>query len=518
MKKKFLRVGRIVAIAITIVCGSMNAPTAFAGSSDIAIDNTSFATTIDESTWNVPNDDVVVENAKLVFGKDSTEETRLITKRAIVPSDYHEELFRADYTLKIKQLPAGEKFIVALNLVNIESYSEEAGNVEVIFENQGGLKVSVKAYDENGEETVLASSQSFGGSLGQNINIHMESTRDMKLQIQVNNKEIYKQKAPVDLKGRFGFLQSGSCVVEVSNVDIVTHKYDRPENTNIIEDFESGTINVNTLASKMFSPCKYYPAGIQVEKYGESNVLMFRNVATGYISTVHQYSNFEMTFDIPYMLHSSLVAEDGTLQAPNNLGLAVSFGDEKVEVDGYGYTTAADAILCQSKSLAQLKGNKLNYQFGNKQYYTPGTNEGYSIKLLVVDAQVTVSIKALDAKKYDEVLSYKIGNSNPLGYVHIWATGQSNFAIDNLKITNLDMDANLLDLDYKEGFVTGTEDWKYESTEAEYLKVEESTDEFDGKLVFVIEMVASIVILLTCVLIARRKKAPKTKGVQTDEM
>lgn len=508
-----------VALTIAIVGANLGAIDALAGSSDIVIDATSFAEQLDETKWNNPSGELTVEGGKVIFPADSTGEARLITANPIKISEYHEEFLKADYTLKLKTLPSGEKFMVAFGLTTLESYYGEAGNLEIVFENKGGIKVSVLAYDENAEAKTLAKAQSCGASLGQNIRIGVSVTADMKLKITVNNKTLYNGQSPIDLEGRVGFLQTGNCAAQISALNIVSHSYDAPENVNITEDFESGSINVNTLTSRMMNSCLFFPSRIQVEEYNGSQVLMFRNVGSGYFGTTYQYSNFEATFDVPYIQYKNVLRENGTIQMPASSGLAFAIADEAIDYKATSYTTAADAIIFGADSLYNLKGTRVPVSFADKKFANQDKNEGYSVKISVIDTVVTISMKALDSTKYEEIHSYKMGNATPTGYVHIWSVGQANFAIDNFTIVNKDKEGKTIDAEYQTGFMTGTEDWEYEPVEETYLDTEHSGDSgFSWGMLMVSAAAFSLIILAVCLIITKAKKTPKIKEVKADEV
>jgi len=505
-----------LAIAIVIAGTNLNTVDVSAGSSDIIIDNTSFAEELDATVWNNPSSELAVKDGKILFPKDSTGETRLITANPIKASEYYEEFLSAEYTMKLKTLPKGEKFIVAFGLSTLESYYGEAGNLELTFENNGGLKVGLIAYDEDGAEKKLADAQSVGASLGQNLNIKVSVTADMKANIRVNHKTIYDKKAPMELEGRVGFLQTGNCEAEISDIRILSHAYETPENVNISEDFEQGTINVNALTSVMLNSCGFYPSAIAVQEYNGSHVLMFSNAGSGYFGTLYQYSNFEMTFDVPYILYKNELREDGTIQKPVNSGLVVAIADEMADYKATGYTTAADAIVFHADHLYNLKGTQVPVSFADKDFSDKDKNEGYSIKISVIDTMVTIQMKALKDTKYEEIYSYKIGNATPTGYVHIWSMGQANFAIDNFSIVNKDKEGNTIDVDYQSGKMTGTEDYVYEPAEDVYLESAEESG-FHWGMLMVYAAVAGVIVYSICLLVAKGNKTPKKKEVKADE-
>lgn len=475
MKRSKSRKMLILAIAciLGIAGSSLHTVNVSAGSSNIVIDASSFAEKLDTAKWNNPNGDVQVKKGKIIFQKDSTSDTRLITTAAVEKSDYHKELFDVDCTMKFNRLPNGEKFIVAMGLASIESYYEENGSAEIVFENNGGLKVSFVEYDNDGKKTVITKPISCGVSVGRIFTVAANVDNKNTVKIAVNGKTICNKKIKTELVGRIGLLQTGNCEAEVSNIEIVSHKYDRPENVKATEDFESGSININAFTSAMHTSCGFYPAGVSVEEYAGSNhVLMFRNVDVGYFGTTHEYSNFELKFDIPYLLQENIFREDNTLKTPIHKGFVVALGDESVDYETKGYTTAAEGIVFTNQSIYSLKNNAISADISDMNLGNPKKNEGYSVKILMLDTTLTVYVKELNATKYQEVLKYSTGGVTPLGYIHIWSTGQANFAIDNVSIVNKDIDAKMTKTEYKTGFVTGTEDWQYEKNEVPYLNVE----------------------------------------------
>lgn len=511
--------------ACAILIGSVQVGTLHvqAGSSDIVVNNTSFATELDSTTWNAPNADVNVENGKIVFSKDSTAETRLITRKGATKTEYYDELFNTSYTLKLSALPADQKFIVAYSLLTAESYAEENGNFEVVFTNNGGVKVSVRAFGDDGTEQVLVDKANCGIKVGSAFTMSVSATKDMKTKVVVNGKTVYHAVAPISMEGRMGFMQSGNCAAEIQTVNIVSHAYERPENANIVEDFEKGSMDKNTLTSIMTRNLGFFPAGIYVEEYNGSNVLMFNNVSQGFFGTRYQYSNFEVSFDIPYVLRKNIVDEDGNVSALAHGNFVLGIGDESDVYSNYGYQQSAEALVISPDSISSFTHGKdgVSVQLAGKGYYDQQKNEGYSVKVSVVDTQIKVYVKALGATKYDEVLNYKVGQATPLGYVHIWSTGLSNFAIDNFKLTNLDKDANVLDLEYEAATIKPEADWEYKEREVVYLdevldkgdKTATEEQGFKWSMLLVYGGIAGVVILATCTVVTLTGKKKKEEQI-----
>ena len=153
-----------------LITGIFQVLPVLAGASDIVIDGSSFEKELDGSLWNNPDHDIEIQNGKLIFSKESTESTALISKVNAKISKQHNELINAQVGMKFTQLPVGEKFILALGLASVESNSQEPGNVEIEFTNDNGLKVGIVAYDDDSEAVTIMEPMSCA-SVGSNLNI-----------------------------------------------------------------------------------------------------------------------------------------------------------------------------------------------------------------------------------------------------------------------------------------------------------------------------------------------------------
>ncbi len=513
-KKKWMkRLGCVMLTAMLGVSnGALSSTEVLAGSSDIVVDNRSFAKALEETKWNSANGDITVEGGKIIFSKESTLDTRLITRKPATATDFFEEVFHANYTVRLTALPEGQKFVAGFSLKTIESYSGEAGNIEVVFENSGGIKASVRAYGEDGSEQMLAAATNCGISLNMPFRMSVQATNDNKIIVTVNNKTLFNDVSPVDVDGRIGFLQSGSCAAEIHALEIVSHTYNTPENTNIVEDFENTSIDANTMTCTSNRPTTHMPYGIRIEEYNGSRVLMFRNMIDGSFGTKHQYSNFEISFDVPYCLFNTVVDEAGDVIAQESAGFVIGIGDDTDTHSAYGYHNSVDGIICEPRSISNLQKDA-RVELKDKGYYDEEKNQGYSVKVKVYDTQVTAYVKAMESKTWDEVLTYSLGDATPTGYVHVWATGRANFGIDNFQIVNLDEGAKLLELEPDYRTVPEGEDWEYKETEAVYREAEESQIKFDWAMLPVYAAVAAVVIVGGCAVVAKVKHISKKKEV-----
>lgn len=472
--------GLAVLLSILTLSSGICSMTAFAGSKDTVIGNASFSEEINTDIWNNPEGDVTVENGKLIFPKDGTEETRLITVAAAQDNERITELFQASLTMKLTEIPKEETFAFAFGLQNMEAYHGNKGNVEVAFTNNGGLKVAVIAYGDGGKATTVVEPTSCGT---RNSNISIEATlmKGGKLTLKVAGKTLCNgTQLPVEGTGRLGFLQTGNCGAEVSKVQFAIRGYDAPENCNVEENFDNGFMNTATFSSKTVWSSDWYPQSLSVQEYNGNHVLMFERTFLAYIGTRYQYSNFEMTFDVPYMQRKDVRDENGEIKEPANANFVISFGGDAVDYTGYGYTQAAEAIVFHpSSTVSDLRSNHTgrdeNHLVFNPEY---DSDKGFSVRLSVVDAVVTVGLKWLEEDNYTTVLKYTRENGTPKGYIHLWSNVLGNLAIDNIKIQNKDQKPNLLEVEAKYDNYDRVPDFEYKKEE---LKFREDT-ETDAKM------------------------------------
>lgn len=514
MKKQ---IKRIFSMAAGLVVLGTSVLPAQAGLSELVTDSASYEKEINNALWKNRDEDIVLKNGKIVFPNNSTETTSLITKTAAKKSEYLDVLVKAKGTLEFQKLPKGEQFIFAMGLGSVESFSAEKGNLEIQFTNDGGIKATVKAYAEEGDGTVLGKDISCG-DLKQRIQVEAQISNDQKLTLKMNGKEVVKKEIPVTGEGRVGFLQSGSCGVLLSDVEVVAYRYDRPENVNSTEDFEKGTINTNVWSSKMPFPCyTYLPSGTNIVEEDGNYVFQFQNSGGAYLGTKYQYSNFELTFDVPYLQRKHVQDKEGNILTPKCDNFAVCIGAETSECSATEYTNAYDLIIFSGSSTVTSWNTK---QFADASaagypYFSADCEKGFSVKVEVIDAVVTVSMKWLDETKYTEVFKYQVKRENPLGYVQIWTTAAvANLSVDNVRIVNKDKDPNLTEVDFKSGKIEKPADFAYEPV----VQKEKPLEKESGFSWYWIPAGTAGICLLVVILTAlTRKKKPVRKEGKSHE-
>lgn len=138
-------------------------------------------------------------------------------------------------------------------------------------------------------------------------------------------------------------------------------------------------------------------------------------------------------------------------------------------------------------------------------------NIGYSIKLTVVDQKMTVQVKPLNGTKYTTIAEAECVDFR-VGYIKIWVNTLGNFAIDNFKVTNLDENPKLIEVDYRSS-VMKVEDYELtdEDTEMKFRPVVEEKGFLQEQisLVIIVTSTVLIVVLLLVVVVLRKRKNKK---------
>ena len=483
-----------------------------AGSTEHVLDGTM----LDNANWSNPEEDVEIEEGTIIFGEGSTEYSRYISKQTIKREALFDNLATLSANIEFKALPADKTFMIAFGLESIETISGEAKNVEVTFSNESGIRVGVNAYDEDGTLHVVSESVTCGMALNKVAKLTVTISTDSTIQVIVDGKSVCVGKLPVTAEGRVGFLQSGGCVVRIADLEIKHYAYARPENTNIVEDFENEGMNVAVLTARAPSMYSIWPRGQFVEEYNGSQVLRHLNVSDTYVGTLYQYSNFEISFDVPYINTIAEYGDNGEFTKVGQSKLMISMGNEQADWETAGWPSAQETVVYDNGSVYSFN-NSDNIRAELKKNPFAGEGRAFSVKVSVVDAVVTVQIKWLEEEAFDTVLTYKLSGGTPQGYVQIWFPEYGDCAIDNLRITNLDETPNLIDVKYQSGKWQKPEDYKYVPMEQVYADEGQKQENFMETYIYWILPVVATVIGIGALLITgsnnRKKRMQKGETV-----
>lgn len=518
MKKR--KKGLLMLLCMVLIFSS--SLTVSAGSQIQVLDKTSFEKELDSAQWHNANGDVYVENGRIVFPKESTADTKLVWKSAARDSGVYEELLTADTSLQIKTLPEGQNFILAFGMKTVETSSGSAGNVEIIFQNKGGIQVTVVAYNDSEEAVEVVKETAVGARLNSNIKISLEVTTKGEFDLSINGKNLCKKtQLPVDGSGRIGFLQTGSCEAIVSDLQFKTYEYETPENCDINEDFNDGTYNANLLNVRM-TKATSYPAGAVIEDYNGEKALVFTNTNIGFISTKYTYSNFELEFDVLYQKNLNDLNENGAITKKKTDNFLIRYGCDESTFSNvaWGWSGYSGQIVVGNGSTITHTNNK---EIGSKKsenhLFSAGENEGkgYSLKFTMIDNVLTAYVKWIDEKEYTQVMVSDVGVlTTPKGFIQIIMQDGANIVFDNLKITNKDINPALVDVEFKTNVYREVPDYDYTQQEVVYMEPEEEQG-FNWYIIPLITLVDAVIVVGITVMVVslktrKRKKATEKVG------
>lgn len=472
---------------------------------------------LNNTDWYDAEGSTYVEAEKLMFPADGLKSTRVISKSLAQADEVYQSLFTLNAQMNITELPENEKFIVAIGLDSIEAVSAEPGNIEIEITNDGALKMGVVYYDENGEASILAQPKAISAKVGNPLELKVAAGTDGHMDIAVNGKSVFALTKMPSMEGRIGFLKTGNCGASISQATAGFTNYDRPENPNLTEDFETEIYNNNLFTTNFISYARY-PAYIAVEELDGNNVLRFHNMKLGYFGTKYAYSNFELTFDVPVYLRNMLKDEKGNMVAAPTMEFLVSIGDDAMDFNGFGYATSVEAIRITKDTVHGMNHTpeKFRVNYIDKGFSGIDSDEGFSVLVRVVDGHLEVGMKDLDAEKFSIIAEADYEDFRT-GYVKIWSVNDGNFAVDNIKITNLDDTPNLKEVEFASAaFVYG--DYEYAPAELVFRPRDSANTDTTGAnsinwMPVIITAAASAGVIVCAVVISASMKKKKSKEV-----
>lgn len=499
---------------------------ASAGSAITTLTKESFAEELSGGDWHNANSDVIVKDGKIVFPAESSTATKLVWKNVAKPTDIFEEVTQGDITLNFLKLPKNQKFYVCLGLKTVEADPAYPDTVQIEFENKNGINVKVVSYGQDGTAKTVATKNGVS-ALNSPIKIDLLMTTKGKLTVSANGAAICS-KETVDFtgNGRLGFLQTGGCNVEITDLNVSNYDYQRPQNSEISEDFNDGDFNLNEFVSAL-TYASYHPAGIHIDEYKGQNALYFKNVRAGYFSTVNNYSNFEMEIDVLYYETANITDKDGNLvavkSAPFRIGLGCSTNQFDLNANFNAISSMAITVGGQKSTITVD-----DKEFGCKSHnFMAGENaeRGFSLRIRMIDGLLRVYIKWLDEDKYTRVVEYDRSNlPTPTGCIMI-ASGKgdrvSTSAIfDNIKIKNYDENPNTITPEHVTNKFRAPYDDEYVQQEIVYKDLNGETDK-GFNLYLILAGVAALSILAvgvtSLIVFIKKKKAAKKVEVADDE-
>lgn len=515
-----MRKSKIATFLLTgiVLLGSMFDISAQAGIKTSVSEPITESKELNSTAWSFLGDITTKDNKVIISSETSDADTRFISKTFAKKSEEVTDMVKVDSTLKLTSLTQNTSFIFAFGLSNIEACSGEDGNVEIVISNRGGLSMSVLAY-KDGEQIQVMQNKSMGTSVNREFSLTASINNKGVIAVSVNGSQICSEQLPVSGEGRFGVLQTGACGAEISKLNLVCNDYDRPENTEIFEDFEKGEFNINQLRSRIIG-VGMAPASFTIKDYEGSKVMMFQNTAQAYLGTMHSYSNFEISFDIPYWPAEDICDEQGNVVTMKGDSICIGFGESTAAPRTATYAEDMDMIrLYKTSAVSDLrKLFDVTYEVAGMPKETDPY--GYSVKFTLIDGKGELQVKPLNGEAYTTVATAEY-SVQQTGYVNIWTTNGGTVAIDNLKIVNKDINPNTVTVEYETSILSNPDyDITQENTELVFREQKEDSG-FQWKenmgAVTIMCVTGAGILAIIGFIIGNLMKQKKLQGGKTDE-
>ena len=255
-KKKFLQKISAAILAVCCIGATLSLPTmtADAGLVPFEIGEAQLQNGAETNYWYASNDVAANSSAgKVVFGLNSNSSSRIASKNRVanMKSAGKTECLDAEMSLCIYNIESGKKFGVTVGLPYVFDYAETAESSFIWFkEDELGLKLGVSIYDKTGAERVLFESQNTVAMKGEQFTLAFVSDVNGGLVLSVNDTTLINDTtANFDAEGYTGFAQTGSSLVEITNIEMIGYTNDTPINADMCETFTGNEFNAIALYS-----------------------------------------------------------------------------------------------------------------------------------------------------------------------------------------------------------------------------------------------------------------------------
>lgn len=448
--------------------------------------------------------DVSATGNTLIFGSSSSL-SKVLAKAKI--NNYGAagvaDLFHGALTLQLDSLEEGGAFSICFGLPNLSSGLDGKGTLEVRIEKKvSALFLSVKEhYGPDTDMSFLTDEDVTSRLEGKAVSFAFDATTKGEFSLKIGGETLLnKIQLNEGATGYFGLFSQGANQVKVSAAYLYGYTYNVPQNVDYVEKFNhNGFYNGNFLVTQAALGA-LNPSYLAVDK--DTETLHFSNTGEASLTTRFMYSNFELSFDVPFLAREAIVDENGNFTQLISNWFAIAWGLNDLEatpgateslcpwiyfeglptdsnIDHSVHYESPRLILWQKKTPLKI------YPMGdidgrNFDVWNPSlVGKGFSVKLTVVDGLISLYGKIDPETEFGTPLfTYDIGEST-IGYLRLftWSdrgvaetgmkyTSMANFTIDNFSVTNLDdpsVRSTLPDLSFKPNGITGAKDFDYET-------------------------------------------------------
>ena len=488
---------KIICVALAVLAGLAFAfpegSVRAGGTNAVLLDSANFSS-LSSTDWDA-DDGVSAEDGVARFSGDGAENARLLYRTAAV-ADSDTDVYRIATTVRINALTGGS-FGIGFGFRRSRYRLGDEGTRYFYFREEGGaIKAGLCVWGETGRRSeALIPLVSVSGD---ELDVELTAKGDGSVEISVNGGEVYAGSPGGEPGGYFAFCAEGAPVADVCSARVTNDYYDRPENVNVADDFEDGSVNASVWNISNKAP---YMKGI-AETGGQ---LRFIENQGGVVTTKYRYSNFAMRFEIADVKHTVETREDGTLLSPVSSWIGLFCG---LSADDYSACVNADYIVSnmQGYFLSFTSGpDKEGYAQksttalfgaigGRKSYALPARyhiwdearqGDSLEVSLTSQDGLFNLDIRWKGESDWYHVFTEQYKTAT--GYISMTfygstagSTVRGNGAFDNVNITNRDYLGNVVGVDETSNNLENPGDYGYHDSKSPAQLIADGTD-FDGK-------------------------------------
>ena len=450
--------------------------------------------------------DVSAKNNTLIFGPEKSTskvlgKTKIQNHKAAGLAD----LFHGSMTVQLNSLVDKGTFSICFGMPSISSDISGKGALEVRLEKKVStvfLSV-IEHYGEDIEMSFLTDQEMTSLKNGEATSFAFDATTEGEFTLTVGGSVLLnKTQLNEGAEGYFGLISQGENQIQVSAMSLYGYTYNVPTNVDYVEQFDhNGTYNGNFLVTQAKTGA-LSPSYLAVDK--DSETLRFSNTGEASLTTRFNYSNFELSFDVPFLSRVAKQDENGNFTQLISNWFAIAWG-----LNDFEATPGATESLCPWILFEGLPVDTSVAHWDHSVHYTnprlilyqkttplkiwpmdniDGTNfnvwnpslgdAGFSIKLTMVDGTIDLYGKFDSSTDYFHLFTYDLGEST-IGYLRLftWSDGGvsdagmkytslANFSIDNFSVKNKDNESIrsvLPDLSFTPNGIEGAKDYDYQT-------------------------------------------------------
>ena len=429
----------------------------------------------------------------LTFGKSYANNNPLFLRNKIEVSektDTQESIATYNFSVCLKEMVGDKRFGLLLGAEKQSSGRIGQADTSYLWieKTENGYQCGMDTYKEENVATAVLPATAIDVDFSSDVNVMLQLGSLGTLNIAFDGTTVFSGTKEFTYEGYTGFAVDGAetdeenyVVATIGSFECKNNYYDRPQNVNQTTNFTNDEYNKNLWNINSTSYMSDFLNGM----YVKDGKLIFDNVANeAYVSTKHQYSNFELKYSITD-IRREVVVDEGTGNKiyPVSSWIGVLFGASFGQGDRFGTMEQYcpliyfEAPVNNNTWEREIVNGKpaptrlviLNMEGGNQFIDLPDKYDFWDpskdglvvdVKMTMVDGTFTVAIKYSMETEYTEIAKV-VGSSCKTGHIYLCGTGNSyyaepnsigascgNFALDDISVTNLDENANLTTVEF----------------------------------------------------------------------